>query len=348
MGISSSSMKFGRLKKGTRNLITDVPGIRVGHVTLASGAVQTGATVILPCADSPFRSKLPAAVHVINGFGKSVGLMQIQELGTLETPIVLTNTFSVSAGIDAILDWMLPAHPEIGVSTGTVNPVVMECNDGRLNDIRGRVLRAEDIVRAFDSAEEEFAEGAVGAGRGMVCYGMKGGIGSSSRLVKIGGKTYTVGALLMTNFGKPGNLTICGRRIADLSPAQPDVGSVIMILATDLPLSARQLGRCARRAQNGLARTGSYTGNGSGEIALMFSTANRIPHRSETGVLQGSFLHEDKMDAVFEAVADCVEESVISSLTHAETVIGRDGHTVSSLRDKAGICEDSGIGVLTF
>ena len=144
MGISSSSMKFGRLKKGTRNLITDVPGIRVGHVTLASGAVQTGATVILPCADSPFRSKLPAAVHVINGFGKSVGLMQIQELGTLETPIVLTNTFSVSAGIDAILDWMLPAHPEIGVSTGTVNPVVMECNDGRLNDIRGRVLRAED------------------------------------------------------------------------------------------------------------------------------------------------------------------------------------------------------------
>ena len=177
---------------------------------------------------------------------------------------------------------------------------------------------------------------------------MKGGIGSSSRLVKIGGKTYTVGALLMTNFGKPGNLTICGRRIADLSPAQPDVGSVIMILATDLPLSARQLGRCARRAQNGLARTGSYTGNGSGEIALMFSTANRIPHRSETGVLQGSFLHEDKMDAVFEAVADCVEESVISSLTHAETVIGRDGHTVSSLRDKAGICEDSGIGVLTF
>ena len=341
MGISSKTMKFGRLKKGPRNLITDVPGIRVGHVTLASGAVQTGATVILPCGDSPFRNKLPAAAHVINGFGKSVGLMQVQELGTLETPIVLTNTFSVSAGIDAVLDRMLPEHPEIGVSTGTVNPVVMECNDGKLNDIRGRVLRAEDILRAFDSAAAEFAEGAVGGGRGMVCYGLKGGIGSSSRLIKIDGKTYTVGALLMTNFGKSGNLTVCGRRIADHTPAQPDVGSVIMVLATDLPLSARQLGRCARRAQNGLARTGSYTGNGSGEIALMFSVANRIPHKCETGVMQGSILHEDKMDAVFEAVADCVEESVISSLIHAETVTGRDGHTVLSLRDKTGISENS-------
>ncbi len=336
MGVNSSALSFGRLEKGARNLITDVPGVRVGHVTLASGAVQTGATVVLPCADSPFLNKLPAAAHVINGFGKSVGIMQVQELGTLESPIVLTNTFSVAVGIEAVLDRMLPEHPEIGTRTGTINPVVMECNDGRLNDIRGRVLRAEDIAQAFADASEDFVEGAVGGGRGMICYGLKGGIGSCSRLLKIDGKIYTVGALLMTNFGKSGNLTVCGRRIADSSQPQPDIGSVIMILATDLPLTARQLGRCVRRAQNGLARTGSCTGNGSGEIALMFSTANRIPHKAGKGILQGFFLHEDRLDPVFEAVADCVEESVISSLLHAETVTGRDGRTVLSLRDRYG------------
>ena len=333
MGIPAEILPFGRLEKGPRNLITDVPGVTVGSVTLSDGALQTGVTALLPCPDSPFRSKLPAAVHVINGFGKSVGLMQIAELGTLETPIVLTNTFSVEAGIGGILTKMLAEHPEVGDSTGTINPVVMECNDGRLNDIRRRAVTEEHVLAAFAAAGEDFAEGAVGAGRGMRCYGLKGGLGSCSRVLELAGKRYTVGALLLTNFGRARDLTVCGKRLGAQTPPEPEQGSVIMLLATDLPLSSRQLGRCARRAQNGLARTGSYTGNGSGEIALMFSTANRIPHERGKEILTGSFLREDLLDRVFEAVADCVEESVISSLFHAETVTGRGGNTTLALRD---------------
>lgn len=361
MGVNSEKFVFGTLKKGKRNLITDVPGVRVGHVTLSSGEVQTGVTAVIPGEGSAFRRKFPAAVHVINGFGKSTGLVQIEELGTLETPIMLTNTLSVAACLDGLLTYMLEDHPEIGVTTGTVNCVVTECNDGVLNDIRGRHVKPEHALQALANASEDFAEGAVGAGRGMKNFGWKGGIGSSSRVVEFDGKEYTVGALLLTNFGRKHQLTVCGRHIGEdgirgeeigdasvgkgdcaaacgreaddtaLPYAERDKGSCIMLIATDLPLSSRQLKRCARRAQNGLARTGSQTGGGSGEIVLAFSTANRIPHSSDEAVLTLEYLHEDKLDTVFSAVADAVEESAVSSMMHAEKVTGFMGHTLEAL-----------------
>jgi len=330
MGINEGGVSFGILKKGERNLITDVPGVKVGHVTLSEGSVQTGVTAVIPGEGSCFRQKFPAAVHVINGFGKSAGLMQLRELGSLETPILLTNTFSVAACTEGLLDYMLAAHPEIGTTTGTVNCVVTECNDSKLNDIRARNVKPCHALEALENAGEDFAEGAVGAGRGMSCYGWKGGIGSSSRIVKIGGKKYTVGALLLTNFGSKRDFTVAGVKQGDVSmPESPDKGSCIMILATDLPLSCRQLERCTHRAQNGLARTGTITGSGSGEVVIMFSTANRIPHGGNEKIRSVQLLHEDCLDEVFRAVAETVEESVVSSVYHAETVTGIDGHRVN-------------------
>ncbi|MFA6689929.1 MAG: P1 family peptidase [Sphaerochaetaceae bacterium] len=332
MGIQKSSMNFGIMAPGPKNLISDVPGVKVGHVTLADGPIQTGVTAIIPGSGSAFRDKFPAAVHVINGFGKSIGLMQIQELGTLETPILLTNTFSVGACFEGLLTYMLDSHPEIGTTTGTVNPVVTECNDSYLNDIRSRHVRPQDALQALQNAASTFEEGSVGAGRGMRCYGYKGGIGSASRTMMIDDTSYTVGALLLTNFGAKGDLIIQGKHISEELEGEADKGSCIIVLATDVPLSCQQLSRCARRAQNGLARTGSFTGNGSGEVVIMFSTANRIPHSSHSGICSGHYLHETGMDVLFRAVTECVEEGVISSLFHATTVTGIDGHTARALR----------------
>ena len=336
MGVNDSSLRFGVLSKGKLNLITDVPGVKTGHATLSHGDVQTGVTAIIPGSGSAFRDKFPAAVTVINGFGKSIGLMQIQELGTLETPILLTNTFSVPACAEGLLTYMLDSHSEIGTTTGTVNPVVMECNDSKLNDIRGRHVTSEDALEALKSASSVFEEGAVGAGRGMCCYGFKGGIGSASRVIEAGSGIYTVGSLLLTNFGRKIDLAICGRSLFRDEPDSlriPDKGSCIMIIATDLPLSCRQLARCCRRAQNGLARTGSITTNGSGEVVLAFSTVNRVPHSCPDPVRSFSIFDDNCLDVAFRAVSECVEESVISSLLHAESVTGRDNNTVLCLND---------------
>ena len=336
MGIISKDYRFGDLPAGRRDLITDVPGVKVGHVTLVDGIVQTGVTAVIPGPGSTFRNKFPAAVHVINGFGKSAGLVQIEELGTLETPILLTNTLSVSACLDGLITYMLADHPEIGTTTGTVNCVVGECNDSKVNDIRGRHVTPAHAMEALLKASEDFEEGAVGAGRGMKCFGWSGGIGSASRLVELGGKTYTVGALLLTNFGRKNQFVICGKTAGEEAHEMPedhfgrDVGSCMMILATDLPLSSRQLKRCAHRAQNGLARCGAQTGGGSGEIVIAFSTANRVPHEGTEAIHTAQYLHEDLLDTAFTAVADCVEESVVSSVFHAETVTGRDGNTLEA------------------
>ena len=335
MGVTIDRWQFGTLPHGCKNLITDVPGVRVGHVTLSGGGQETGVTAVLPHSGNLFRSKAAAAVHVINGFGKSAGLMQVQELGSIETPIILTNTFAVGTAVNGLLTYMLEQNPEIGDTTGTVNPLVLECNDGVINHIRQRAVTEAHVLQAIAAAGEDFAEGAVGGGRGMRCYGLKGGIGSASRLVSIGATTYTVGALLMTNFGAAPELRICGEPIG-LRVArnyQEERGSVIILLATDLPLSVHQLQRAARRAQNGLARTGSFTANGSGEIALMFTTANRIPHWDDNPVETFSRLHEDALDPVFQAVTECVEESVVSSLFHAVAVKDRAGLWVHSLRE---------------
>lgn len=340
MGVESRyNFQFGYLEHGKRNLITDVPGVRVGHVTLHMGDIHTGVTAILPHGGDLFHDKCIAAAHVINGFGKSAGLVQVQELGTLETPILLTNTLSVGTVSTALVEYMLERNDDIGVKTGTVNPIVMECNDGHLNDIRGLHVTKEHARAALAAAAETFEEGAVGAGAGMSCYSLKGGIGSASRTFSLYGNTYTVGALLLTNFGSLRDLTIAGdhvgaRLFAEKQAAEQDKGSVIIVIATDAPLSARQLARAARRAQSGLARTGSISGNGSGEIVLAFSTANRLPHYSAGKPETISLLYEEDMDLVFRAVIESVEESVISSMLHAKAVEGRAGNRRESLADK--------------
>ena len=340
MGIEASwGFAVGSLPHGPRNLISDVPGVTVGHCTLADGEVQTGVTALLPHPGDLFHEKVPAAAHVINGFGKTTGLVQIQELGTLETPILFTNTLSVGAVYDALVRHMLALCPDICETTGSVNPVVCECNDSGLNDIRGLHVTEADALAALADCRTDFAEGAVGAGRGMRCHGLKGGIGSSSRAVELDGQTYHMGALVLSNHAKFDDLIVAGVPVAQRLeqaaqvPPHEDKGSIITVLATDVPLSERQLGRIARRAIVGLSRTGSYCGNGSGEIVIAFSTGNRISHYPQSDLVPLRAAAENKMDLLFRAAAECVEESVLSSLLHAETVTGRNGLTVRSLAD---------------
>lgn len=333
MGLSK---KIGKLQKGKLNLITDVKGIKVGHKTLSSGNIQTGVTAIIPSEDNIFKNKYLCASHVINGFGKSIGLIQIDELGTLETPIILTNTLSVGTAATALTKYMLALNEEIGNTTGTVNPLIMECNDMKLNDIRALQVQEQDVMDAISNAKEVFQEGAVGSGRGMVCHGLKGGIGSSSRIFAINGETYTLGALVMTNHGKYEDLTIDGSYLAEKIPletlTEADKGSVITILATDLPLSTRQLKRLGKRALVGLAKTGSYIGNGSGEIVIAFSTANVIKHGSKD-LINIKAISDDLIDIVFTAVGDSVYEAVLSSLYHSQTVVGKNAFKVYSIND---------------
>ena len=339
MGIEASwGFAVGSLPHGPRNLISDVPGVTVGHCTLADGEVQTGVTALLPHPGDLFHEKVPAAAHVINGFGKTTGLVQIQELGTLETPILFTNTLSVGTVYDALVRHMLALCPDICETTGSVNPVVCECNDSGLDDIRGLHVTEAHARAALDDCRADFAEGAVGAGRGMRCHGLKGGIGSASRRLELEGRTFHLGALVLSNHARFDDLVLAGVPIrerlaaASVLPHQ-DRGSIITVLATDAPLTCRQLGRVARRAIVGLSRTGSYCGNGSGEIVIAFSTGDRIPHYPQGDVVALQAIHEDRIDLFFRAAAECVEESVLSSLLHAETVTGRGGRTVRSLAD---------------
>lgn len=335
MGVQEERFWFGELPRGRQNTICDVPGVLVGHRTLKD--VQTGVTAVLPHGGNLFREKVPAAVHVINGFGKTAGSIQVAELGTLETPVLLTNTLSVGTVSAGLVKHMLRENPEIGVETGTVNPMVLECNDGWLSDIRGMHVTEEDAEAAIRGASFQMEEGAVGAGRGMSCFQLKGGIGSASRVMELDGRAYTLGVLTLTNFGALRDLTLCGDRLGERIAAQEgsgeDRGSIIVLIATDLPMSARQLGRAARRASVGISRTGGFCGNGSGEVALAFSTAHRIPHGGAPAVLPYAILNESCMDQVFRAVGWATEEAIISSMLHAETVTGRAGHTRKSLRE---------------
>lgn len=337
MGLDRNvNIKIGKLKVGNHNLITDVDGVKVGHTTLSNGDTQTGVTAIIPHGKNIFENKLLAASHVINGFGKSVGLMQIDELGTLETPIILTNTLSVGTASTALVEYMLEQNPSIGETTGTVNPVVCECNDMKLNDIRGLHIKKNHVFDAITNAKVSFKEGAVGAGRGMRCHGLKGGIGSASRTFDIGSNEYTLGVLVLTNHGRYEDLVINGEIISEKYPLPnitgPDKGSVITIIATDVPLNERQLSRLSKRAVVGLSRTGSYIGNGSGEVVIAFSTANVIPHETKD-LLNIKRISDDSIDIVFQAVCEAVHESVLSSLFNAESVIGKNGYTSYSLID---------------
>ncbi|HZY18455.1 MAG TPA: P1 family peptidase [Ramlibacter sp.] len=334
--------RIGSLASGARDAITDVPGVTVGHHTLADGGVQTGVTVVRPHAGDPYRDKVPAAAAVLNGFGKSVGLVQLRELGVLETPIALTNTYSVPAVAQAQIRQCVAANPESGRSLPTVNPLVFECNDGFLNDIQRMAVDEAHYLQAHAGAAPDFAQGAVGAGRGMSCFALKGGIGSASR--RAAGAECTVGALVLANFGKLPQLVVAGHRVGERLAAQaspppaapadgPEKGSIILLLATDAALDARQLRRLAMRAAAGLARTGSVYGHGSGDIALAFSTAYTVPHLPQRAMPAVAMLHETRLDDLFEAAADACEQAILHALWRAEAVTGRDGHRRESLAD---------------
>ncbi|AHV94879.1 P1 family peptidase [Bordetella holmesii] len=323
--------RIGTLQAGARDAITDVAGIRVGHATRADGDCQTGVTVLWPHGGDPYRDKVPAAASIINGFGKSVGLVQVQELGVLETPIALTNTFGVGTVANAQIRQAIAANPSIGREWATVNPLVFECNDGYLNNIQTLAITEDDYHQAYAAAAADFAQGSVGAGRGMSSFSFKGGIGSASRLARLkSGASHMVGALVLSNFGRLPLMTIAGRpfgqRLARRDDHGPEKGSIILILATDAALDSRQLGRLSLRAGAGLARTGSVFGHGSGDIALAFSTAYTVPHEAERAMPTQAMLHEAYLDPLFEAAAEACEQAIVSALWRAQTVHGRDGH----------------------
>lgn len=324
----------GFFPPGPLNAITDVEGVRVGHRTLIRGeSVRTGVTAILPHGGNLFQSKVPAAVYVGNGFGKAAGFLQIQELGNLETPIVLTSTLSVGTAIEAVVAWTLeqPGNQEVR----SVNAVVGETNDGFLNDIRGRHVTGEDVRAAIAAARTgPVEEGSLGAGTGTMALGWKGGIGTSSRVLpqSLGG--YTVGALVQSNYG--GVLTIdgvpVGERLGrydfrDQVRSQQGDGSCMIVLATNAPLSSRNLERLAKRAVLGLARTGSYMGNGSGDFVIAFSTKNLVPYNPKERTLAVEEVVNDAMSPLFLAAVEAVEEAVYNSLLKATTITGHQGHT---------------------
>ena len=324
----------GHLPPGARNSIADVPGITVGHTTLIEGDVRTGVTAVLPHDGDLFRDKPVAAAVVLNGFGKSIGLVQLNELGTLETPILLTNTFAAGVCAAALIRRAIAADPEIGRQTSTVNPVVLECNDGYLNDIQAMAVTEAHAEAAIAAAAEDFPTGAVGAGTGMSSFGLKGGIGSASRRLRLDKRTYHLGALVLANFGRAGDLRLPdGRRIDPDAPPTAEAGSCIVVLGTDIPLGHRQLTRVARRAGVGLAWCGSFWGNGSGDIALAFTTANRLPHEPDQDLIEHRMLAESRIDRLFQAAAEATQEAVLDALAAAETMTGRHGHRRVGLAD---------------
>jgi D-aminopeptidase len=332
----------GILPTGPLNAITDVEGIRVGHFTLIQGdSIRTGATAVLAHPGNLFQDKIPAGLAVGNGFGKLMGSTQIDELGEVETPILLTNTLAVPRAAEAILDWTLtqPGNEEVR----SINPIVAETNDGYLNDIRCRALTVDMFRQAIESAQGgPVAEGSVGAGTGTMCFGWKGGIGSSSRRLpyKLGG--YTLGALVQTNFG--GILQLCGIPVGlelgqyylkdqiDKTPAQAG-GSIVMLIATDAPLSASNLRRLASRAMGGLARTGAALGNSSGDYAIAFSTHLDVRRTSARRAAPSAILDlpNDLLSPLFLATQEAVEEAIGNSLLQAETMTGYLGRHAQAL-----------------
>lgn len=336
MGIDSKyNIKIGNFKKGKNNLITDIDGVKVGHVTLDKGDIKTGVTAILPHSENIFKEKVMASSYVINGFGKSMGLIQIEELGNIETPIILTNTLSIGTACNGLIKYMLSENEDIGYTTGTVNPIVLECNDGFLNNIRRFSLKEEHVLDAIKNAKEIFDEGSVGAGTGMSCYQLKGGIGSSSRIIKLDEKEYTVGSLVLSNFGLKEDLMINGEKLIketfDNEILELEKGSIIIIIATDIPLSERQLKRLSKRASISLGRTGSHLGNGSGDIVVTFTTRNKINHYEKRDIVDINIINENKIDLVFRALIESVEESIISSMINSKETIGRKNNTRKSI-----------------
>lgn len=330
-------VEIGVLQPGQFNAITDVPGVQVGHTTIIQGSdIRTGVTSILPHSGNIFQQKVPAAIYVGNGFGKLAGYTQVKELGNLETPIILTNTLSVPTAVNAVIGYTLN-QPE-NENVRSVNAVVGETNDGYLNDIRGRHITEEHVLESINNAETgPVKEGSVGAGTGTICFGFKGGIGTSSRVLPKKSGGYTVGVLVQTNFG--GVMQVAGvevgKKLGHYSnnfKYSPD-GSCIMVVLTNAPLDSRNLERLAKRAMMGLSRTGGIASNGSGDYAIAVSTAEacRVPYQGENPIQSNPTLRNEAMTPLFLATIEATEEAILNSLFAGETIIGRDGHKIEAL-----------------
>ncbi len=341
-------IKIGNLSTGKLNNICDVNGVMVGHKTIRRGNNNTGLTVVMPHQENIFKSKVQAASFVMNGYGKTIGLIQVDEMGTIETPIILTNTLNVGKVCDGLISYMLENNPEIGVSTGTINPIICECNDSHLNDIRNRVLSEKDVIEAIENVSSDFGQGSVGAGTGMICHGLKGGIGSSSRLFTIDNKEYTLGVLVNSNFGQDDSseLIINGKYIGrEISKIRKDKtnenkGSIIVIIASDLEVDNRQLKRIAKRAVVGIGKTGSLIGNGSGDIIISFTTANQVNHFERDTFSKVTYINDEHLNMVFKATIEATEEAIINSLINSETMIGKDNRKCLSINEFASLFED--------
>ncbi len=338
-------MTVGRYQPGPLNAITDVAGVKVGQVTLnrgegalkpGQGPVRTGVTVIVP-RDDVWHKKVPAGSFVLNGTGEMTGLAWVAESGFLEYPIALTSTLNVPRVANGVMSWMIKRYPEIGITDDTLTPVVAECDDSRLNDSQGRHVSEQDVMAALDGASTgPVAEGAVGAGTGMVSYGFKGGIGTSSRRLPKDEGGYTVGALVNANHGRREELIVAGVPVGRLYRGEEKAsigaeGSIIIVLATDAPLDSRQLGRLAKRAALGLARTGSSARHGSGDFMLAFSTGNTIPHYPTGSTFTMTHLSDAHINPLLSATVEVTEEAILNALTMARTTVGRDGHRAEAI-----------------
>lgn len=355
---------LGFLQTGPLNAITDVPGVKVGQVTLSrgdgplqpgQGPVRTGVTVIIP-RDDVWHQKVPAGTFVLNGTGEMTGLAWLAESGFLEYSVALTNTLNVPRVANGVISWMLRRYPGIGITDDTLTPVVAECDDGRLNDIQGRHVTEEDVMQALDQASSgPVAEGSVGAGTGMMSYGFKGGIGTASRRLSDADGGFTVGVLVNANHGRRPELMMAGVPVGRLyDPAQAQSGqvptknpsapraereghpgnaegSIIIVVATDAPLDSRQLTRLAKRAALGLARTGSTARHGSGDFMLAFSTGNVIPHYPTVPIFSMAHLADTHLNPLLTATVEATEEAVLNALTAATTVVGRDGFRAEAI-----------------
>lgn len=355
---------IGRYQPGPLNAITDVAGVTVGQITLSKGQgslkpgegpVRTGVTVVIPRTDV-WHKKVPAAAFVLNGTGEMTGLAWVAESGFLEYPVALTNTLNVPRVANGVMSWMINRYPDIGISDDTLTPVVAECDDSRLNDSQGRHVSEADVIAALDGATGgPVKEGAVGAGTGMVSYGFKGGIGTASRRLPAEDGGYTIGLLVNANHGRRDELLVAGVPVgklydkdstsqqsrrrqedeAQLAAREPSrssqEGSIIILIATDAPLDARQLGRVAKRAALGLARTGSTARHGSGDFILAFSTGNTIPHYPKDPTFAMTHLADTHLNPIFSATVEAAEEAILNALTMATTVEGRDGRRVEAI-----------------
>ncbi len=342
-------LEIGSIPPGVGNSITDVPGVLVGHTTLiegegklipGKGPIRTGVTAILPHDGNLFTESVVGAVHIINGFGKAVGLAQLMELGRIETPILLTSTLNVGIVEDAVTEYMIEQNPQAGISKTTPNPIVAECHDGYLNDAQGRHVRKSHVFAAIQNVTADVQEGCVGVGTGMMAFGYKSGVGTASRVLpkKQGG--YYIGSFAVPNCGRKGDLILNGTPINKLlkespklspDPAYSEGGSIVVVIATNAPLSSRQLSRMARRAVIGIGRTGSVVSHGSGDFVIAFSTAYRENSEISSLTIERTQLQEKWLTAYFGAVVEATEEAIVNALCMATPMTGRDNFTAEAL-----------------